>query len=590
MSILIKNIFKNYWFAISSFILFEIFLVLFFIINKNEKIEIYLTSLQQTYMIQFETISKGYSDLAQNTFFGIINKPKLIDPIKNSIGKDSATQKHYRDILYKEFLPDYERLKQFQFQQIQFHLPNNRSFLRMHKPNFSDDDLSSIRIGVVKTNNILKPVTGFEIGKTVYGFRHIFPIFDENLFHIGSVELTVPVSNYVYNFEKVFQLDAHFILNKKLLGDKIDEDVVKSHKISSESKEFFVSQGSLNGEKIFDDPQLFSFEESQKIQNKIDNKESFIFSKKIKHNYYTVSFINVPCIDESNKCAYLVLYKESPYIEQTYANFEKILVILLIALFIFLFVIYKNYLIHTKNIQRQEILSQQTKLASMGEMIGNIAHQWRQPLSVISAAASGMKVQQEYGLLKEEKLIENLDMIFNNTQYLSQTIEDFRNFFKTEKEKTFFELQETITLVSDIFIQSFKADNVDIIINGATIQIYSYQNEFKQVIINLLKNAKDAIGKNGLILIDIAQENKQITISVQDSGGGVDKEIQGKIFDPYFTTKHQSQGTGLGLYMTHEIIKNDFNGILTVENNGFEYNFKHYYGARFIVSFEQTQL
>jgi len=587
---IIPTIFKSYWLAISSFILFEIFLVVFFIINKNEKIELYLNSMQQTYLIQFETISEGYSNLAQNTFFGIINKTKIINPIKNGLNKDSATKKYYRDILYREFLPDYERLKQFQFEQIQFHFPNNTSFLRMHKPNFSDDDLSSIRIGVVKTNNILKPVTGFEIGKTVYGFRHIFPIFDENLFHIGSVELTVPVSNYVYNFEKVFQLDAHFILNKKLLEDKIDKEVVKSHKISSESKEFFVSQGSLNEEKIFDDPQLFSFEESQNIQKKIDNKESFIFSKKIKHNYYTVSFLNVPCIDESNKCAYLVLYKESPYIEQTYANFQKILVILLIALFIFLFVIYKNYLIHTKNIQRQEILSQQTKLASMGEMIGNIAHQWRQPLSVISAAASGMKVQQEYGLLKEEKLIENLDMIFNNTQYLSQTIEDFRNFFKTEKEKTFFEIQDTITQVADIFIHSFKADNVEIIINGATAQIYGYQNEFKQVIINLLKNAKDAIGKNGLILVDIIVQEQHITIKVHDSGGGVEQEIKDKIFDPYFTTKHQSQGTGLGLYMTHEIIKNDFQGSLLVENSGFEYNFKNYYGACFIISFKQTLL
>lgn len=587
---IIKDILKKYWLSISIFILFEIFLIAFFVINKNEKIDDYLMATQQTYLIQFDAISQSFNNLAENTFFGIINKPEIINPFKNSIGKDSQTKKYNRELLYKRFLADSERLKQFQFEQIQFHFANNTSFLRMHKPDFFDDNLSDTRFSVKKVNELLKPISGFEIGKLIYGFRYLFPIFDENLNHIGSVELVVPVTNYQFNFEKVFQLDSHFLISKKIAKSKMNKEVFDSQKTSVENSDYFVSKLSKNELTIFDKADFFSRNQLESIKNHMDKEESFILHTKLYQQYYTISFIHLHSIEESNKCAYLVLYKKAPNIEQIYANYHKIIFILTILFVIFLFIIYRIYLKDTKSLKEREILSQQSKLASMGEMIGNIAHQWRQPLTVISAAASGMKLQQEYGLLNENKLIENLDLIFKNTQFLSQTIEDFRIFFNTEKDKISFDIKENINQVIDMFKESFKSDGIIIIDNLSNISIVSYPNDFKQVIINLLKNAKDAIKHDGYIIITTQEDKNSITITIQDSGGGIPNEIIKKIFEPYFTTKHQSQGTGLGLYMVYEILENNFNGTITVENIGFDYNFKYYYGACFRIVLDKNKL
>ncbi len=590
ISFIFKDMLKRYWLYIFIFSIFEIFLIIFFIANKNEKIDYYLTSLQKTYLIQFDAVSQSFNNLAENTFFGIINKPEIINPLKNSLGQNANIKAYNREILYKRFLPDYERLKQFQFEQIQFHFSDNTSFLRMHKPNSFDDDLSSARFSVKEVNRQLKPISGFEIGKVVYGFRHLFPIFDERLNHIGSVELVVPVNNYQFNFEKIFQLNSHFLINKQIAKQKMNKEIYESQKTSMENSDYFVSKLSKNEITLFDNPDFFSRNELQYIKNKMNKEENFTFYTKYSQQYYTISFIHLHSIQESNKSSYLVLYQKSPTIEQIYANYHKVLFIIVILSIIFIFILYRTYQNHTKSTKEREILSQQSKLASMGEMIGNIAHQWRQPLTVISAAASGMKLQQEYGLLSEDKLMQNLDLIFKNTQFLSQTIEDFRIFFNTEKDKIPFNIKDSIFQVVDMFKESFKSDGIIIIDNSSEISLVSYPNDFKQVIINILKNAKDAIKRDGYIIITTKEDKNQITITIQDSGGGIPNEIVKKIFEPYFTTKHQFQGTGLGLYMVYEIIQNSFNGTITVENLGFDYNFKHFYGACFKITLDKNKL
>ncbi|MDD2699336.1 MAG: ATP-binding protein [Arcobacteraceae bacterium] len=590
MTILMRDIFKKNWLPISAFLFLEMIMVLFFIYNKNSKVEEYLSSLQQTYLIQNETIEQNFDYLTQNTFYGIINKPNIIDPMKNAFSKDTQTKSHYREILYKRFLADFERLKQFQFEQVHFHFKDNTSFLRMHQPALFDDNLSTIRFGINKVNKTLKPTNGFELGRSAYGFRYIFPIFDENLFHIGSVELSVPVSYYQYNYEKIFQLDTHFLVNQSLTKNKMYPEYLNKQKVSIENDNYFVNKISKNEAIIFDKKQFYTTSELENIKQKMSEGKPFIFYKRYGGFYYSISFLNVKNIEGDPNSAYLVLYKRALYIEQIFDNFHKILFILVTIFIIFLFLIYRIYLKNLQNLHQQEILSQQTKLASMGEMIGNIAHQWRQPLTVISVASSGMKLQQEYGLLSDEKLVENLDLITRNTQYLSQTIEDFRTFFNNEKEKTPFNIKENIVQVINLFQDAFRNDNIIIIANIDDISIISYQHDFKQILINLIKNAKDAIKNDGYIIITTNKNENKIIITIQDSGGGISNEIIGKIFEPYFTTKHQSQGTGLGLYMVYELIVNNFNGTLEVENLGFDYNFTHYYGACFKITLDKNKL
>ncbi len=225
----------------------------------------------------------------------------------------------------------------------------------------------------------------------------------------------------------------------------------------------------------------------------------------------------------------------------------------------------------SKKIEGQ--LFQSEKLASMGEMIGNIAHQWRQPLSTISTASSGMMMQKEYDMLTDENFEKSCNLIVEHTDYLSKTIETFTNFIKENKEKEEIVLQENIDDSIRIIIASLNTAHIELInnINYTTPVKYSLvAGELSQVIINIINNAKDILVENDIslpsITIDLLTTENSILITIEDNAGGIPVDILPKIFEPYFTTKHQSQGTGLGLHMSYQIISQSLNGKLYAKN------------------------
>ncbi|MEA3512447.1 MAG: ATP-binding protein, partial [Campylobacterota bacterium] len=238
--------------------------------------------------------------------------------------------------------------------------------------------------------------------------------------------------------------------------------------------------------------------------------------------------------------------------------------------------------------EKEKLLIQQSKMASMGEMLENIAHQWRQPLSTISTASSGLHIQKELDIpITKEKELKLLDTITNTSQYLSQTIDDFRDFFNSNKEKNRFNLkdiyQKTLNLVNSKFI-SLK---IEIIEEIQDIKITSLDNEIIQVIMNLLNNARDVLetkeDQKRLIFVEIYKDidEKNVIIKIKDNAGGIPTEIIDKVFDPYFTTKHKSQGTGIGLYMCQEMIVKHMNGTICASNVAYTYDSIEYKGAEF---------
>lgn len=239
---------------------------------------------------------------------------------------------------------------------------------------------------------------------------------------------------------------------------------------------------------------------------------------------------------------------------------------------------------------KEQMLFHQSKMASMGEMIGNIAHQWRQPLSSISTVASGMKIEKEYGLLTDQSFDDSCNTIVKYTQYLSKTIDDFRDFLKLNKTKTIFTLDNTITNVISILGSSMKHNYIEVIYenNFNNIKIDGYENELSQALLNIINNAKDALIENQpierrYILINVSKNDTEINISIKDNACGINPDIIDKIFEPYFTTKHKSQGTGLGLYMTYRIISESFNGKVIARNIEFDYLNTKLFGAEFII-------
>ena len=252
---------------------------------------------------------------------------------------------------------------------------------------------------------------------------------------------------------------------------------------------------------------------------------------------------------------------------------------------------YKNEIdAHIKeNTKQHHILFQQSKMAAMGEMLGNIAHQWRQPLSVITTAATGMKVQKEFGTLDDEAINRSVDTITDSALYLSKTIDDFRNFFKRDKTETNFSTNEVIGKVLKLTKSQFKIHEISIIKNIEEFNLFGLENEFVQALINILNNAKDAlIDKEApkLIFINVLKNDNKAIIKIADNGGGIDEKIIDKVCEPYFTTKHQSQGTGIGLYMTEEIIVKHMYGKFTISNIETIYENVTYKGAQITIELD----
>ena len=283
-------------------------------------------------------------------------------------------------------------------------------------------------------------------------------------------------------------------------------------------------------------------------------------------------------------------------LDEKYQNYIKNILIIGIILIIILLVISKyisaflenKFNQYKKELNRQQtILHQQSKMAAMGEMIGNIAHQWRQPLSTITTASSGMVLQKELGILTDEFFFEASKKINNSAQHLSKTIDDFRNFFSPNREKTKFLLKNTLTITLDLISAQLSSKDIVIIKNVEDLELYSYENELIQALINILNNSRDELIKKPIeeekyIFVDVYKNDKnEVNIVIKDNAGGIKEEYLNKIFEPYFTTKHKSQGTGIGLYMTEEIITKHLDGEIYVKNKEFIYNGKEYIGAQF---------
>ncbi|MEA3354808.1 MAG: hybrid sensor histidine kinase/response regulator [Campylobacterota bacterium] len=244
-----------------------------------------------------------------------------------------------------------------------------------------------------------------------------------------------------------------------------------------------------------------------------------------------------------------------------------------------------------ENRKKDKVLHEQSKMASMGEMIGNIAHQWRQPLSIIRTAASGIQVQKEFDSLSDDFLNEMLEKINDSTEYLSQTIDDFRDFVKGDAKPVIFKVSKSLNKAFIIEESVLRNNDITLITDNLdeTIEIENFSNLFLQIIINILNNAKDAlknIDGEKLIFVKLKEDNSKVQIDIQDNAGGISSEVMPMIFDPYFTTKHKSQGTGLGLYMSYNMMQN-MHGDIKVSNKTFQYNGKSYKGALFSLVFNK---
>ncbi|HBM36901.1 PAS domain-containing sensor histidine kinase [Sulfuricurvum sp.] len=220
---------------------------------------------------------------------------------------------------------------------------------------------------------------------------------------------------------------------------------------------------------------------------------------------------------------------------------------------------------------KDHMLIMQSRHAAMGAMISMIAHQWRQPLASIAAISGTLNLQAMLGQYDQEHFAEKLNLISDLAIDLSDTINDFRNFFKEDKTKQLSSWKELINGSLEIIQPMLIAKNIQMDVSyGEDHFFMTYPREITQVILNIFKNAEDVLIENSIlhpkIWIRISSQNGQASLEIEDNGGGIPAELVDKIFDPYFSTKFDKDGTGIGLYMSKTIVEQHCNGKLTVNN------------------------
>jgi len=434
--------------------------------------------------------------------------------------------------------------------------------------------------------------------------------------------------------------DKHFIDNIEYILDK-KIGIVKSYSISNILKKQYPNINIVDVESISDglmqveSGKIFAFIDNLATINYMINK-NFLGILKVSGRLgnrlqYRVATRNdepilntifdkiIKNIDVATNEKIFTKWVNSPN-KETIVDYALIWQILIVVFLVILIFIYRQYILNKVNhklhilvdektkdledinknlemlveektkklIENEKLFAQQSKLVAMGEMIGNIAHQWRQPLSIISTASTGIIMHKKYDLLEEDKLIETCTSINENAQYLSKTIDDFSNFIKGDREKTIFSLKDGINSFLSLVKGTIKSNNISVVLDlQENIKIDGYENELMQCFINIFNNAKDILVEkvedNRLIFISTFINKDKVIIKIKDNGGGIPEDIINKVFEPYFTTKHQSQGTGLGLHMTYNIIVDGMKGTVEVNNIEYKHDLVKYRGAEFFI-------
>ena len=252
----------------------------------------------------------------------------------------------------------------------------------------------------------------------------------------------------------------------------------------------------------------------------------------------------------------------------------------------------ESLLFIVKDTSSIKLLEEQSKLVSMGEMIGNIAHQWRQPLSIITTTVSGLKLETELDMeVSKKQITEYSNLVLQQANYLSNTIDNFRDFLKGDKNYKKTKIDEIMKHVLTLTDATIKNNNIKLVIDiEDNLLINGSINELSESFINILNNSKDILKEKVLndqdrfIFIHAYKKNdSQAIISFKDSGGGIPDAIINRVFEPYFTSKHKSIGTGLGLAMADKIIRERHKGTISVSNETYQYKSKEYKGACFII-------
>lgn len=606
---------------IKFFLTFIICIAYFILYNINEYykekfINTELNTSVKELQTNYNIISFHYKNVADAFFESFATNKMIIESLKKLANTQNNSEKNIlREKLYSMMLERYNSSLQLGVSALLFSDPNNNTLLRMHDKTKYGDQLEQKRFGINYVNNTHKAITGFEVGDFLHAFRYIYPLFDANNSYLGCVDIGFSPSFLQNTFDQVHELHTHFILHKSVIPTFAKQNIFTqpNYQQSVEHEDFLLSirQNVKHTQKLIVKETMHNYKEL--IKQKMQDSKAFCVYGFQNDTAVISSFIPINSIEKKPYAlAYLVSHNPNDQIlriisQHRYINYAVFFILLLLWAYFYKEISYKYILEEkvaqktkelqninenletkvkeevAKNLQHEIKIYEQSKLAALGDMIGNIVHQWRQPLSAIVSIMSATRLQNDMGTLKSDMLNDNMNKVTIKAKYLSETIETFRNYLREEKIKQKVLLQERIdialtitsTVLDDHYIKLINNVNYD-----KPIYVNIVVGELTQVIINIINNAKDILLEKNLdepwVSIELEEKNNFVYIYIEDNAGGIPKQNLSHIFEQYYTTKDKDTGTGIGLYMSKKIMQDSFQGDLTVQNT--------HNGAKFTIS------
>ncbi|NQY24061.1 MAG: HAMP domain-containing histidine kinase [Campylobacteraceae bacterium] len=437
------------------------------------------------------------------------------------------------------------------------------------------------------------------ISKIVYVFAFVMftSIYFFYAFKVYLPKQSMNTANYFITNESSRHILKVSILSERALSAYIEALEFRNEDLLYDSIDLMTAAGGF-----LITPSFKGIKEAKKVISLIDmnivlmEENSYDISSRqlkiLKENVKNVSRISQTIeIKKYNNLLKGVIDRESRiYVFLIGIVYLVLSVILLI--FLLLFVLSRNKRLEDENLKQQKILLTQSKMLALTEMLGNIAHQWRQPLSVITSAVSGMKFELEVQEdISRESILRCSDAVMKQASYLSKTIDDFKEFIAEDNNDKIVQVSDVFLKLESLVDEMFKTNSITLVKDvEENVSLKLNDNILIQAFINICYNSKDAFVLNEVnkeeryFFISCKKDKNKVTISLKDTAGGIKEEIIDKIFEPYFTTKHKARGIGVGLYKTNEIITKNLLGSIEAKNAYSHLKNKEYMGGEFIIT------
>lgn len=570
----------------------------------------------------------SYSNVVHFVLNTIANDERVIKLMKNASDLPVESWVPVRSELIKVLEPISREWQKIGGYQMHIHTLGAVSLLRMHRPEKYGDNISPFRKTVVEAQNTGKFIQGYEIGRSGSSFRNVLPIFYEGKV-IGSIEASMFFKPVLLGKSKE-EHEILILVSKEKLSETMDLDINKIFIRSGISDRYVVPVSIQNYLSNFLDEldnETFNAVKDFLSKNTNDYEKSFSRMMKSKEIVTLTPFHDF----EGNFVGYIssISFNEAVYHSKKRNIFLfHVFSIINFMLLLLFFELYKQRHIYRKlyktelekTTMQEKVVIQQSKMASVGEMFEAIAHQWRQPLNSLNVGLSCLNDMNEEKSLEPEDIKEILGISLDTVSFMNSTIQDFRDFIDNTSIQEYFDAKKAVHDVVLIMGSSFRklgisvhiscvmhgdlgskkekclAENISFRSGRGTfscedgcpfnmIDIYGVKNEFKQVILNLLSNAKDALRDSEVkgekfIFINFSKDEEYFYISISDNAGGIPRHIIDKIFDLRFTTKET--GTGIGLSISKQIVVDKMGGSLTAKNDEL--------GAVFTIKFKMSDV